>query len=277
MVLLDRSVNRVGGGGQGKGVGDVGEQIRLVDLERQHRDALSSDDPGGDVALTAPRIDRHDLAGHVQSGQQTRHRRDLVVLEVDRVLGQDEPPPVAQALTRCSGRLQERGSPERRTVLPSGAITSGTAQPATTWTQRRNPASNWTGSIRAKTRPRVSCDGIPCGKASQSANHSRLARPHCATFTRDSAPLKTAQTVIVTISSNWCRLHREIRGSTRSQKQSAIRGADGTGIAGILDAGTIGRRRHPRRAVSIDPCVHPTHHSEFRFKRRLPCLQGGTS
>ncbi len=81
------------------------------------------------------------------------------------------------ALTRCSGFLPAAVSNEPRSVLPSMATTS----PATAacraasshncWMQ----AINWAGSRRAKTRPKVSCEGIPLGKSRNVRKKSSLA------------------------------------------------------------------------------------------------------
>src|SRR5205823_4968645 len=70
---------------------------------------------------------------------------------------------VAQALTRCSASRPRRRSAERRSVLPSTAITWPAASPSTAWTQAMKHCWNSAGSSRANTRPKVSCDGMPPG------------------------------------------------------------------------------------------------------------------
>ena len=48
----------------------------------------------------------------------------------------------------------------------------------------------------ANTRPKVSCDGIPFGRARNSLNHCCLERPYSVTWVHDSAPLIIAQRAI---------------------------------------------------------------------------------
>jgi len=59
---------------------------------------------------------------------------------------------------------------------------------ATVCTHARKAVLNASGSNAAKTRPNVSCDGIPCRSVRNPRNHFRLACPKCAIDTQSSAP-----------------------------------------------------------------------------------------
>jgi len=79
---------------------------------------------------------------------------------------------------------------------------------------------NLVGSINPNTRLNVSCEGIPCGNASQVLNQSALQRPHSAISVKPSAPQSMAQTAINRMSSNSWRLARPTRGSASWRKWS---------------------------------------------------------
>src|SRR5215471_21763588 len=51
------------------------------------------------------------------------------------------------------------------TVLPSSETRAPWGSCATAWVQERKPACKRWGCRRAKTRPQVSCEGLPGGKA----------------------------------------------------------------------------------------------------------------
>ncbi len=124
----------------------------------------------------------------------------------------------AQALTRCSGFLPAAVSNEPRSVLPSMATTSpATAAPAASshcWMQ----AINWAGSRRAKTRPKVSCEGIPLGKSRNVRKKSSLALLKRSMSAQPLALPKVAQTARMMMSSKVCRWVRSSRGSVRPAK-----------------------------------------------------------
>ena len=87
------------------------------------------------------------------------------------------PRPLAQALTRCSGPRSWRRLPDRRTVLPSIATTSRSAPTASDRAQRVKQASNASGSMSMNTRRKVSCEGMPFGRARKVSSQARLLRP----------------------------------------------------------------------------------------------------
>ena len=98
----------------------------------------------------------------------------------------------AQALTRCSAALPRSRSCDRRAVLPSIAtIPAGTSGPLTLRTQARKQARNSSGSSRAKTRPKVSCDGMPPGSARKVRSQASFAWPNVsiATATGSATPI----------------------------------------------------------------------------------------
>ena len=118
----------------------------------------------------------------------------------------------AQALTRCKGFFPMALSWDRRSVLPSMAITPLTV-PVKPLTQSKKHCSNSCGLIRQKTRRNVSCDGIPFGSSKRLSSHSRLSFPNCSISGQLSAPQMTAQTAMIMISINLCSFVRSIRGS----------------------------------------------------------------
>ena len=74
----------------------------------------------------------------------------------------------AQALTRCRGPNPRPRSWEPRTLLPSMGTTWPLVMAKVSCTQSRKPSSNRAASSRAKTRPSVSCEGIPWGSVRRS-------------------------------------------------------------------------------------------------------------
>jgi hypothetical protein len=84
---------------------------------------------------------------------------------------------LAQALTRCSGDRSRPRSNERRSVLPSMAITSRPKPAASEPAQAVKPASNASGSISMNTRRKVSCEGMPFGSARKLLSQASLPRP----------------------------------------------------------------------------------------------------
>ena len=87
------------------------------------------------------------------------------------------PRPLAQALTRCSGPRSWRRLPERRTALPSTATTSRSIPSARDCAQRVKQASNASGSMSMNTRRKVSCEGMPFGRARKVPSQACLLRP----------------------------------------------------------------------------------------------------
>src|SRR5215217_4709450 len=72
---------------------------------------------------------------------------------------------LAQALTRCKGDRSRLRSNERRSVLPSMAITSRSKPSTSEPTQAANPRSKASGSMSMNTRRKVSCEGLPLGSS----------------------------------------------------------------------------------------------------------------
>ena len=81
-----------------------------------------------------------------------------------------------------------------RVVIVEDIVTTGLS------TRETIAAVTAAGSRAAKTRPKVSWDGMPCGKARKVRSHGSLARPYVAISTNESAPLSTAQMAMVTMS-----------------------------------------------------------------------------
>jgi hypothetical protein len=76
------------------------------------------------------------------------------------------------------------------------------------------------GSRAAKTRPKVSWEGMPLGKSKKVRNQTSLAFPNSSISTQLSAPQITAHTAITMISSRWWCLVRSTRGSLSGAKWS---------------------------------------------------------
>src|SRR5215211_2877864 len=74
--------------------------------------------------------------------------------------------------------------------------------------------------MRRKTRRKVSCDGIPLGKARDFLNQLSLAHPNSAISSHVSAAQMVAQTAMTRMSTNLWSLVRSRRGSGTSPKLS---------------------------------------------------------
>src|SRR5262245_43954440 len=88
--------------------------------------------------------------------------------------------------------------------------------------QRRKQDWKWCGSIRARTRPMVSWEGMPLGSARNVLSQSYLSLPYCSISTGPSAPQISAQIVSVTISIKRCSFVRSTRGSSSASKCSMM-------------------------------------------------------
>ncbi|EXI76581.1 MAG: hypothetical protein AW10_04143 [Candidatus Accumulibacter appositus] len=128
----------------------------------------------------------------------------------------------AKALTRCRG--VEPTLPERRLVFPSMATTSPFASAGSTWpTQRTKAAPNWSGSIAAKTRPMVSCDGMPCSSFRYCRSHSSFSFAQASISTKVSAPDRTALTDTTSNSIRSCSTLVACLGSRTPTQTSTSR------------------------------------------------------
>ncbi len=67
-------------------------------------------------------------------------------------------------------------------------VASSLALASRTWPQPKQPRSKATGSRAAKTRPKVSWEGMPPGRGRKARSQACLARPKAATSTQVSAP-----------------------------------------------------------------------------------------
>ncbi len=146
----------------------------------------------------------------------------------------------AQALTRCTAARPLARSCVRRSVFPSMATTCPAVGGATARTQAMNAAPKASGSSAAKTRPKVSWLGMPCGKARKVRSQGSRARPKVAMAVQPSPPQRTAHSPIVRIASSRCPFVRSTRGSG-SAPQCALILVGAAGIAGT--ARTQSQRR----------------------------------
>ena len=135
------------------------------------------------------------------------------------------------------------------------ATTSPGSRFATAWLHSIKHSWKRSGSSRENTSPKVSWDGMPLGRSKKVRNHSSLLLPNISTWTHESAPQITAQMATVMTSSNWCRLHRSILGSSKSPKYS------------IIDAPL------PLSITPYDPPSHSLSHPKPSLSSitRLPC------
>src|SRR3954467_6667563 len=127
--------------------------------------------------------------------------------------------PAAQALTKCNGDRSAARSKERRSVLPSIAITPWAASAKPSMNCRKQ-AWNFAGLSRRNTRLKVSWLGIPCRSCRNCRRNGSLARPKRALSEQSSPPQSTVQKAIIRISSRSCRALSP-RGSSSSAKQAA--------------------------------------------------------
>jgi hypothetical protein len=105
----------------------------------------------------------------------------------------------------------------RRRVLPSIESVPH-SRPARAAVQDRKQRSKASGSRRAKTRAKVSWQGVASGRSRKVPNQSALARPKAATPTQSSAPQITAQIAMVTRAVSGYRLPWSLRGSGKCSK-----------------------------------------------------------
>lgn len=126
-----------------------------------------------------------------------------------------EQPIVYKALTTAHRYLAElKGMAKTIPVMISPSLRSLKSA-----TQRLKHSLNCWVSINPKTRPNVSCDGIPCLKSRTLVNHFSLALPNCSIDAQSSAPQITAHSVIKKMSLS---LRRSKRGSGIEAKGSSI-------------------------------------------------------
>ncbi len=129
---------------------------------------------------------------------------------------------VAQALTICRGPLPAALSKDRRAVLPSMATTRPSVDSATACTHLTNPSCKARGLSSAKTRPKVSWEGMPLASSRKVRRNSSLLTPYLATSTQESAPEMTAKMVTAMISQRLCNRKCSRRGSATSAKHSRM-------------------------------------------------------
>ena len=142
-------------------------QLRLVVLERQHI-------VGPPVAegLRHPRVADHGVDGHDATLEQFRNGRNLVGLVGHPTLTQDQARRVGPGTHRMQGRHPldgVAGATGHLAVHRHDLVLEALRQrpyPA----RKANPG--WAGSSRAKTRPKVSCEEIPCGRARNVASQA---------------------------------------------------------------------------------------------------------
>ena len=128
----------------------------------------------------------------------------------------------AQALTMSIAPLPIPRSCERRNTFPSIAMTCPPISSLATLTQFMKQVRNSIGSIRANTRLKVSCDGMPFGNSKNVSNHSCFALPNSSTSSQLSQLQIAPQIAITKMSISLCSLVRSIRGSVILPKCSPM-------------------------------------------------------
>src|SRR6516165_539162 len=116
---------------------------------------------------------------------------------------------VAQALTKCNGPSWRLAEP--RSVLPSMAICRTSRAAAIAAIQSWKQAWKARGSMRSKTRSKVSCDGTPWRRGRKRRNQSRRLRAKSSISCQSSQLPMTAQTAMIMMSRNRCRHRRRRR------------------------------------------------------------------
>src|SRR4051812_12721795 len=154
------------------------EGAAVVGLERQEVVGVPGPDPLGDGLLAAHRVQRDDTALEPQGVEQLG---DGPVISFDLPSTarwpSASPRRLAQARAGGSGPGWGRRLPEGRTVLPSTAIPSRSIPSAKDCAQRVKQASNASGSMSMNTRRKVSCEGMPFGRARKVPSQACLLRP----------------------------------------------------------------------------------------------------
>jgi hypothetical protein len=104
------------------------------------------------------------------------------------------------------------------------ATTSPFASTGNTWsTQRTKAAPNSSGSIAAKTRPKVSCEGMPCSSFRYCRNHPSFSFAQASISTKVSAPDRTALTETTSNSIRSCSTFVVCLGSRTPTQTSTNR------------------------------------------------------
>src|SRR3954469_18938672 len=130
-------------------------QRALVAFQRQDIVATLLHHLLGDGALAIERVGGDDRAVQRQHLQQLWHSGDLFDLSSVATCARTNREPAAQALTRCNGDRSAARSKERRSVLPSIAITPWAAAAKHSMNCMKQDWS-FAGSSRRNTRLKVS-------------------------------------------------------------------------------------------------------------------------
>ena len=111
---------------------------------------------------------------------------------------------VAQAVTRCKAPSPDFLRDDRRSVLPSMAMTFPPVASCNAWVHWNRQVENCRRSNNPKTLRNVSCEGMPLGSGRKVFSQSSRFRPNTSTSGQSSAPHKTASKVTArTSSSAW--------------------------------------------------------------------------
>src|SRR6266568_8959770 len=113
-------------------------------------------------------------------------------------------------------------SKETLRVLPSSETSVPLVSCATACVQDKKHAWKRCGLRRAKTRLKVSWEGIPCGKAKKVWSQARLLLPKSSISWKPSPPVKSVHKAMTRISRRLCFFVRSMRGSSKVRKCSTI-------------------------------------------------------
>ena len=122
------------------------------------------------------------------------------------------------AVTKCSIPRPDFFRADRRSALPSIAISLSPLASCNACVHCSRHASNCFRSSSPNIRRNVSCDGIPPRSSRNVANHSHRFFPNVSRSVQSSAPHVTAKIAIDTISNNECAQDACIRGSLNPAK-----------------------------------------------------------
>src|SRR5580704_16757541 len=170
----------------------------------------------------------------------------------------------------CKGPLPAALSKERRAVLPSIATKRPSVASARACTHLMNPSCKALGLSKAKTRPKVSWEGMPYGSSRKVSRKSSLLMPYLATSIQESAPAVTARMVMAMISHRLCNRICCRRGSGTSAKHWRME------TALVLDMILLLRERD--QTEKNHSCVHlskvkrSTYNSAVRKVVQWPCF-----
>jgi hypothetical protein len=143
---------------------------------------------------------------------------DLVALATCAFLTQDKATGRGKGADQVDGRIFAI----TRTVLPSSTIITPSTTPTSPAIQLRKPYSKTLASNSLNTRPKVSCEGVPCASVRYGFNQGSLSSTHISTISPQVfAPHNTAHCLSKRIPTAEILLY-EIQANIRERNAKAL-------------------------------------------------------